>query len=62
MSVEAMKMAWWALCLTNNEVVPDDIKEQREAAIEALRQAIEQAEKQRCPWPAGECATCGEKN
>ena len=26
--------------------------------IQALRQAIEQAEKQKCPWPDGECTTC----
>ena len=25
---------------------------------EQLRQAIEQAEKQKCPWPDGECTTC----
>jgi hypothetical protein len=46
MSIEVMKQALEALCLTNNEIVPDDIEKQREAAIEALRQAIEQAEQQ----------------
>jgi hypothetical protein len=46
MSIEAMKMAWWALCLTNNEAVPDDIEERREAAIEALRQALAQTEEE----------------
>ena len=28
------------------------------ATIPAIRQAIEQAEKQKCPWPDGECTTC----
>ena len=55
MSIEAMKMALEAL-----EDVPLKPTEWS-PAVEALRQAIEQAEKQRCPCPAGECAICVEK-
>ena len=28
-------------------------------AAEALRQALAQEEKHQCPWPDGECTTCG---
>ena len=43
---KAAEMALEALCLTNNEAVPDDIEERREAAIEALRQALAQSEQE----------------
>jgi hypothetical protein len=67
MSIEAMKQALEALCLTNNEIVPDDIEKQREVAIEALRQAIEQAEQKTEVSPDGGegfidgvwCCQCG---
>lgn len=45
MSIAAMKMALETLCIGDNDVVPYDMKERTNKAIEALRQALESTQK-----------------